>query len=125
MRRLDWYNVVTHLIFWGITLVPLAWILAFYGYVLRARIALGYWPQPYRPDPKDLDFVLHGAALFYAIPVVACWPAVWVCVPVWWGLRHRGRRSIWASTALFWLSYALWWVVIRCDPGQYVEWFFD
>lgn len=31
----------------------------FYGFVARARLELGYWPAPYRPDPKELGHDVH------------------------------------------------------------------
>ncbi len=35
----------------------------FYGFVLRARFALGRWPEPYRPDPKQLGFSVHSVVV--------------------------------------------------------------
>jgi len=49
-------------------LYPLAWGLAFVGFVLRARVALGRWPAPNRPDPADLGFGVHHMALLLGEP---------------------------------------------------------
>jgi hypothetical protein len=33
---------------------PLAWLALLYLFVMRARLHLGHWPEPYQPHPKDL-----------------------------------------------------------------------
>jgi hypothetical protein len=55
---------------WSLALVPAAWVVLFATLVLRARLALGYWPGPYRPDPKDLDFGVHYLATLAGIPLM-------------------------------------------------------
>jgi hypothetical protein len=55
---------------WTLALVPAAWLVLFSTFVLRARVALGYWPSPYRPDPNDLGFGVHYAATLAGMPLM-------------------------------------------------------
>ena len=43
----------------GARVLATLWFAAFWLFVLRARLALGRWPFPYDPDPKDLGFFIH------------------------------------------------------------------
>ena len=55
---------------WTLAAAPWAWLLLFGLFVLRARLALGRWPAPYQPDPKDLGFEFHHAAIVAGIPLM-------------------------------------------------------
>ena len=57
-------------------LYPLAWALAFSAFVLRARLALGRWPAPNRPDPADPGFGVHQMALLLGEPGLFVLPFV-------------------------------------------------
>ena len=55
---------------WSLASAPMAWLLLFGLFIGRARVALGRWPAPYQPDPKDLGFDLHHAAITAGIPLM-------------------------------------------------------
>ncbi|NJR50496.1 MAG: hypothetical protein HC780_13940 [Leptolyngbyaceae cyanobacterium CSU_1_3] len=103
---------------------PLLWVAWFYLYVIRQRIHLGFWPQPYRPDPKDADYAIHHLSIYLGWAVIPVIPFVVI------GLiahrqskdaRFKGRLAL----GLLALSYACYWTVVHVDPGQYWEWFLD
>jgi hypothetical protein len=55
---------------WLLALVPAGWMAVFGSFVLRARLALGHWPTPYHPDPKDLGFDVHYAGVLVGMPLM-------------------------------------------------------
>lgn len=103
--------------------VPLGSLALFYSYVLRARLALHTWPQPYQPDPKDLGFDLHHLAATFALPLwlisPALLPAVWLLWP------RRQRTALLAPFVAFLLIYLAGWLLVRLDPGHFLAWFMD
>ena len=107
-------------------LIPAACLCMFYSFVLRARFALGVWPEPYRPDPKSLGFELHRGvvgvlleAAFVSPIAFALFALVHQAVP-----RLRSRPMGWAIVS-FLAGYAMLWLALLLDPGSFVEWFFD
>ncbi|MFT7463757.1 MAG: hypothetical protein ACI9EF_002104 [Pseudohongiellaceae bacterium] len=107
-------------------LIPAASLCAFYSYVLRARLALGAWPRPYRPDPKSLGFEIHHDIVVLLLEAASLSPIAFaLCALVHQAVPQlRERRMGWAVT-IFLASYALWWVGLLLDPGSFHEWFFD
>ncbi len=62
---------------------PLAFIVFFYSYVIRARLALNRWPMYNYPDPKSLGFDEHydfvsasSDYILYSILVVSIYGVV-------------------------------------------------
>lgn len=105
--------------------LPLSGVVAMYGLVLRARFALGEWPRPQRPDPKDLGFELHhGLAGLFMIVAVASPVALAACLLLRRRddprVRHRGT-----ALAVFAAGYALLWVLAWTDPGGFLMWYAD
>ena len=80
---------------WTLALAPAAWVVLFTAFVLRARLALGYWPSPYRPDPKDLDLGIHYTATLAGMPLMfaAVFSSVLLAVVVC-RRQHFGVRPI-------------------------------
>jgi hypothetical protein len=110
-------------IVWLICLAPASYLILFYSFVLRAQLALGYWPQPYQPDPKDLDFGLHYAAVLLGRPLWMVSPAAVLLVVA---LQPRfGRRKLVLPALVFGLLYLAAWLVLRMDPGAFGHWFAD
>ena len=103
---------------------PLCWLALFYGFVLRARLALGYWPAPYLPDPKDLGFTLHHLAILVGLAAV---PAVLLAAfgSALMGPRKTVHRRLWLVLVLIVASAGVWLLVIAQDPGQFLLWFGD
>lgn len=59
-------------------ILPLVWMLNVLACFVYARYELGYWPRPYRPDPKDVVngyfLVLSSFGLLYTLtlsPLIA------------------------------------------------------
>ncbi|MBL9166713.1 MAG: hypothetical protein JNN07_03160 [Verrucomicrobiales bacterium] len=103
---------------------PLAWLSLLYLFVLRARLYLGHWPQPYHPDPKDLGFTVHHQAVWFglmALPVVALATVALALV----GRRVAVDRRIWPALTFLVASIVLVIVVARLDPGGFFNWFAD
>lgn len=103
---------------------PLGVVVSLYSFVLRARLKLGFWPAPYRPDPKELGFDLHYLGVMLAL---ITFPFV-TLVCVGWILAARVRCRDFPMGPM--LAYAggcaaLGFCLLRLDPGNFVEWFFD
>ena len=109
----------------ALALTPLASVALFYSYVVRARVALGRWPLPYRPDPKDLGFDLHRGLVAAGIDVVfaAAVPTALFAVVVYF--MPSQRRRVWAFAVLYLVLLAAWFLLLWTDPGRFVEWYFD
>lgn len=112
-----------HVLAWLLCLAPLGYLALFYSFVLRARLALGYWPQPYQPDPKELGFSIHYMATLLGLPLWMASPiAVLLMVIVW---PRSERRHAAAPVLFFALTYLAAWLVLRADPGAFGYWFAD
>jgi hypothetical protein len=97
----------------------------FWLFVLRARLELGFWPRPYNPDPKDLNFDLHTLALIGALLwALLSAPAVLAALILWPRALLLSRVGA-ASTALCVVGWALGIAQVQLDPGSFVEWFMD
>jgi hypothetical protein len=101
-------------------------MILFWIFVLRARLSLGYWPTPYHPDPKDLNFVVHHYLLLGTLPLSL------IAGPLVAGmllhnhsfLSDSGARPGWAAAlALVGCATLLLWA--RTDPGLFLYWFGD
>ena len=110
-------------IVWLICLTPAGYLILFYSFVLRARLALGHWPQLYQPDPKDLDFGIHYAAVLLGLPLWMVSPAAVLLLVA---LQPRlGRRKIVLPVLVFGLLYLVVWLVLRMDPRSFGYWLAD
>ena len=98
----------------------------FYAYVLRARLALGVWPIPYRPDPKDLEFSAHhNVVLLGGVATLMLTPFLAV-VLIGAAKALRVPRGILARAALmFAVCYVGFVVLCYVDPGRFAEWMID
>ncbi len=103
---------------------PLAWLASVYLFVLRARLHLGFWPEPSRPDPKDLGFTIHHAANWFGLATVpgAIVAAVVLAVV---GSRIGWRIKPWPALSLAAVSLVAVVATGRLDPGRFFEWFVD
>ncbi|MHC4470465.1 MAG: hypothetical protein ACYTDY_15065 [Planctomycetota bacterium] len=103
--------------------VPLVCIAFFYVYVVRARLALGFWPAPDYPDPMTLGYTFHHDAIVYVLMFAVMSPiAMAGMVLVRW-LMPAGGRSCGEGIALFTASYVILWVLYLADPGTFFEWY--
>src|SRR5687767_3123259 len=55
-------------------LVPVSCILLCVGYVLRARVSLGVWPEYDSPDPKALGWPIHHVLIL--VSLLAVYPSL-------------------------------------------------
>ena len=96
----------------------------FYSFVLRAGGWLwDIWPLPYQPDPKDLGFGVHYAAVLFGLPLWMVSPAAVLLLVA---LQPRfGRRKIVLPVLVFGLLYLAAWLVLRMDPGSFGYWLAD
>lgn len=106
-------------------LLPLAALIAFYGFVLRARLALGYWPHPYHPDPKDLGFVAHTYVLAVTWGLTLFLSPCGILV---FGLLRGdalSSRRVVVLNVIYGILICLCISFVVFDPGRFVEWFAD
>lgn len=108
---------------WLLSLAPLGYLALFYSFVLRARLALGYWPQPYQPDPKELGFGIHYMAALLGLPLWMASPLAVLLLVIL--LPRSERRHAAAPVLVFTLTYLATWLVLRADHGAFVSWFAD
>jgi hypothetical protein len=100
-------------------------IVLFYGFVLRARLALGRWPVYSHPDPKDLGFpifytiVMLGGFVTFLTPLFA---ALLLAVAKWLGVP---RHHLVVSAVIFGACYLSGVVLCAVDPGKFGDWFLD
>ena len=103
---------------------PVAWLGLLYAFVLRARLQLGHWPAPYRPDPKSLGFGLHHQAIWlglFAVPYIAGAGLALALL----GRATGMYRGLWRVLGLLLISLTIFILVLQLDPGNYFEWFAD
>jgi hypothetical protein len=111
---------------WGLGFLPILWFAAFWLFVLRARLALGRWPSPYDPDPKDLGFSIH----YYFLVLGFAWvPAAIITLLVVAGLSLRAMRAAgarpWFAASVAVVTYTVIIAFARYDPGWFFAWFGD
>lgn len=105
-----------------IVVMPWLWLAVFYAFVLRARLFLGTWPVPYRPDPKDLGF--HGHSVFIIL-LFLCVPLAVLAWSVLTPRRKRRSEETLRPSLAFWCGVGLIVLVVAVDPGRFLEWFMD
>ncbi len=114
--------------FWILGAAPGVWLVLFYSFVIRAYCTLGYWPQPYLPDPKDLGFVWHHLAIWLSFPAMLALLITGLLAMLAGAILPRVQLQIQMTRAGLWffgLSFAAWWILVRLDPGRFLEWFVD
>jgi|GEM_PF-1201332 len=103
---------------------PLAWLASVHLFVMRARLHLGFWPEPSRPDPKDLGFTFQHAAVGFGLATVpgAILTAV-VLVVVLGGVGSGigWRTQAWPALPLAAVSLAAVVAAGRPDPGRFFD----
>jgi len=106
-------------------LIPVAGLVMLYSFAVRARLALGEWPLPYSPDPKDLGFAIHHGAVAVLLTAAIASPialGVWFLVRRSAALRERPKTF---SMGLYLVAYAALWLLFVGDPGSIFEWYGD
>lgn len=95
------------------------------SYSLRARLALGYWPEYANPDPKTLEWSLHhslvGIVLLLMLPALIASSA--------WGLgllfqrRYKSSLMIVLGSLILLIAYFLIPQISTID--NFLAWYFD
>lgn len=98
--------------------IPALWMAGISVFVLRARFALGRWPFPGQPDPKDLGWDLHYTALLLGMPLTMA-----SVIALFAGslFAKEWRYPAWAGGATLAVLIA----AARIDPGYIFTWFGD
>jgi hypothetical protein len=109
----------------ALAIFPLLVLVLFYAYVVRARMAFGFWPSYGHPESWSIGFDRHYALLrpwFHVFPLLLVPPlvaiydtALWVCT------RKFPTRPV----AFLCVSTVLVFVCLCVDPGKFVDWFMD
>jgi len=107
---------------WSLALAPLAWLLLFGLFILRARVTLGRWPAPYQPDPRDLGFDLHHTAIVLGFPLMF---AAVLCATALTFLVHDPPRGRWLLRATGVAGLVAVIVLARADPAYMFTWLGD
>ena len=104
--------------------MPLAWVLDFYLFVLRARLALGHWPRPMQPDPGTLGYHWHQTTvwtgLLSALSAMAFTTVFFIILP-----SLPRYRYPWGALAVFVVGSVGCAIVLFVDPGDLWSWYLD
>jgi hypothetical protein len=103
--------------------LPLTFPIALYSFALRARLALGYWPSPYRPDPKDLGFDIHSYVVIASILLMLLSPLALLAVVAFRPLSARERRYVQRIGVPFATLYVL--TIVFARSSTTLTWFVD
>lgn len=98
----------------------------FYSFVMRAYFALGRFPSPYKPDPKDFDFYFHMWFILLSTLLVFSALVPWVyATSVIRREQVVSKKFVIANIIIYVTTLLLFFSVLVFDPGRYIEWFLD
>ena len=100
-------------------------LVLFYGFVLRARLALGRWPEPYRPDPKELNFQFHYGVVTLGGMVTGLMPLLAIVLLAAANALGLPRKRLFAAAVVFGACYLGGVALCVVDPGAFGDWFLD
>ncbi len=123
----EWVRFVA-VLFDVLIAVPLLTLANLYLYVFRARMILGHWPSPGNP-PYLVGF--GSQAILVPMGAVASVVSLMGAAAVILWLVLSGRR--WALVSrpvmrrvlVFMVVWAIFFLLFRLDPGQFVAWVWD
>jgi hypothetical protein len=101
------------------SLIPYAWIVAFYLFVIRAVYVFGYLPEFPDPDPGRLGFDLHHELveslfwLSFYMTIINLIAVMFIYIPF---RKYRNMSSVFGYLFLCTVMFAV-------DPGGCVEWY--
>ena len=75
-------QIVSKKFYTFLTLTPLIAIGLFYSVVVRAYFVTNRWPTPYNPDPRTLNFDVHGPLAFIVAILALTAIPPWLIVTV-------------------------------------------
>ena len=104
---------------------PLLILVAFYAYVIRTRLAFGYWPSYSHPESWSIGFSRHYALLrpwFHVFPLVLLpFVILFYDAALWAAFRKFPKWPFVALGVSTIIVYA--WRIT--DPGKFIDWFLD
>jgi hypothetical protein len=113
-----------HLLTLLLAAFPLFVMVAFFAYVIRARLYLGHWPSYNHPDPKQLGWWIQHSLLqlgFVGFPFASLLAVVSAIVG-----RVRSREfPFWTIIITIIVASAVLIAFTLIDPGGFVDWFWD
>lgn len=103
---------------------PLLLLAAFLGYVIEARLSLGYWPSYDHPDPKNMGWWIQHNLLFVGFMGFPVTSLLAVELAVMGRLCSRDFPfcKLLAAVIASILGLILF---LRADPGGFVVWYCD
>ena len=109
--------------FWLLAGTPFAWLVIFWFFVFRARVALGDWPRPSNPDPKDLGFSLHYWCLWVGVTVLYFAPLAMLVLAVRCKHHFKQRKlECFLGFVLLVAGATVFWCQFKFDPGRFISW---
>jgi hypothetical protein len=109
---------------WLLAAFPIAFLVLFFTYVLRARLHLGYWPSYNHPDPKQLGWRVQHGLLWLGLLNFPYAAGLAVVLAIIGRVRTRDF-PVWAIICTAVLGSAAVIVLGRMDPGGFMDWFCD
>jgi hypothetical protein len=100
-------------------------LLAVVSAAAHVRLGLGHWPKPMWEDYTTPAFKLHMfACLWLGMFSTFVAPAIWLVLlcfrPLRGNLPFHGRQL-----GVFFGAWAIFWLLVWCDPFRLVTWWLD
>ena len=118
------FQIAAAVFCYGGGFVPLCWLLAFYGFIVRVRFAAGVWPTPFSEfGHSSFPFPLHGMLVGDGSFLLPFLFVSWVVSSGGFSLIGPAVISFRRFLCLLaiWLASA---VLVFTDPGQFIDWYF-
>jgi hypothetical protein len=118
---------------WLFSCYPLLCLSSIFATWLTAWFALGHCPRPYLDDPKYISPLVDVPLLLAQALGFGLYPSPWICVVFVIAdnvrsTRQGSKREAQTGPFLLVILPLVWcltFVLLFCDPGQWVSWFID
>jgi hypothetical protein len=108
---------------WLLMTSGIVFLIVSVGFVLRARVSLGFWPQYNTPDPKELGYTLHLTAIVAAF-ILVCTSNIYLIFAS--ALRYFHRHiNLRVSWIVLLLSDLVCFVFLKFNILNFFEWILD
>lgn len=119
-------QIVSRKFYLFLTSLPSAAVVLFYTFVIRAYFALGRFPRPYRPDPKELGFNIHMILIYLSIVLTLVGALPWLAVTIAsWFKKSFDKKFLLIANIIYIISLIGFVIFFKFDPGRFMEWFMD
>jgi hypothetical protein len=115
------YHRVFQVIIWVFIVVGTIYFLLFYGFVIRALLALDKLPTYNNPDPKILGFDGHARFIYIWSSIFFFLAPISVIVTMVQFITHKGRNRMLKFVSTFLILLLVYHLFM--DP--YLDWFLD